>query len=123
MKAEPPTTISCALPLARLQPVAEITCLKPRDYYLFPACFSLWSFVRVAWPALMAQVEEEIPVEKLSRSSTGIAATQKYDAAQIDKLEGLEADRKRHEMVIGDSDERGLHQWIYEVVDYNSDDA
>src|SRR5438552_16030869 len=108
MKTEPPTTISCALPLARLQPVAEITCSKTRGYYLFPACFSLWSFVRVAWPTFMPQVEEEIPVEKLSRSSTGIAATQKYDAAQIDKLEGLEAVTKRPRTIIGKPDDSGL---------------
>src|ERR1700745_932998 len=38
----------------------------------------------------MPQAQAEIPVEKVSRSSTGIASTQKYDAAQIDKLEGLE---------------------------------
>jgi len=38
----------------------------------------------------MAQIQEEIPVEQVG---TGIASTQKYDAAQIYKLEGLEAVR------------------------------
>src|SRR5439155_22604992 len=59
------TTISWALALRQLQPVAEITASKPRDYYLFPGHFWLSFFVWVVWPTFMPQVQEEIPVEKL----------------------------------------------------------
>ena len=49
--------------------------------------------------------------------------TEKYTADQIQRLEGLEAVRRRPGMYVGGTDIKALHHLVYEIVDNSIDEA
>jgi DNA gyrase subunit B len=53
----------------------------------------------------------------------GTAKTNGYDASKIQKLERIEGVCKRPDMYISETNERGLHHCVFEIVDNSIDEA
>lgn len=67
-------------------------------------------------------LKEETEVEKIETKDQTTQVSEQYGAEQISKLEWPDAVRLRVGMYIGDPDERGLHQCVYEIIDNSIDE-